>query len=222
MGWAKGVEPSSAGPQPAALPLSYVHQKFISSHLAFIAVGRRRCVLRSRTSRTSRTSRAIGLVVPPDRFERPARGVEIRCSVQLSYGGRLNAWRRDRESNPALRFCRPPHGRFATAPKNWQIGNGHLSPSGTCPDLAETKTEIKAEAKSKAKQWSRPPELNRPAQLGRLAPNRSARPALKRWWIVFGSNEVFREEARLQRAAVTHAAHDPLGQLCQFCQFCQF
>lgn len=203
MGWAKGVEPSSAGPQPAALPLSYVHQKVIFSHLAFIAVGRRRCVLRSRTSRTSRTSRAIGLVVPPDRFERPARGVEIRCSVQLSYGGRLNAWRRDRESNPALRFCRPPHGRFATAPKNWQIGNGHLSPS-------------------KAKQWSRPPELNRPAQLGRLAPNRSARPALKRWWIVFGSNEVFREEARLQRAAVTHAAHDPLGQFCQFCQFCQF
>lgn len=164
--------------------------------------------------------------MPPDRFERPARGVEIRCSVQLSYGGRLNAWRRDRESNPALRFCRPPHGRFATAPKNLQIGSGHLSPSGTCPDLAEIKTEIKAEikaeVKSKAKQWSRPPELNRPAQLGRLAPNRSARPALKRWWIVFGSNEVFREEARLQRAAVTHAAHDPLGQLCQFRQFCQF
>ena len=110
-------------------------------------------------------------VVPPDRFERPARGVEIRCSVQLSYGGRLSAWRRDPESNRALRVCKPPHGRFATAPK---IGNrcGHLSLSSNLPTG-------KAEVKPKAKQWSRPPELNRPAQLGRLAPNRSARPALK-------------------------------------------
>ncbi len=78
---------------------STVHRRYLSSDLAMRALPSEAFPILNKDPRNAdrfrnatRASRKAKDSAPPDRFERSTNGLEGRCSIQLSYGGRR--WRR--------------------------------------------------------------------------------------------------------------------------------
>lgn len=158
MGWAKGVEPSSAGPQPAALPLSYVHQKFIFSHLAFIAVGRRRCVLRVafkdlKNIKDIKGHRSCG-APGPIRTAGPRGRNPLLCPTELRGQTECMEARPGVEPGSAvLQTAARPLCYRAKKLANWQwtfIAVGDLSGPGRDKDRDQGRGEVQGEAMEQA------------------------------------------------------------------------